>query len=86
MEHLSLYLEKFKKFGFEDQILKEALIGVVERRFGANIAKSDISLKEGIVRINVSGPLKSELFLFKDKIQKEVIEILGDDKQIKELK
>ena len=86
MEHLSLYLDKFKKFGFEDQILKEALIGVVKGRFGADIDKSDISLKEGIVRINVSGPLKSELFLYKDKIQKEVIEILGDDKQIKELK
>jgi len=86
MEHLSLYLEKFKRFGFKDQILKEAVISVVERNFGANIAKSDISLNEGIVRINISGPLKSELFLFKDKIQKEVIEILGDEKQMKELK
>ena len=85
MDHASLYLEKFKEFGFKDQILKEALISVVEANFGALITKESIDINEGTVRINVSGSLKSELYLHKDKIQREVIEKIGDEKQLHKL-
>ncbi|MFT5352788.1 MAG: hypothetical protein ACI9GH_000655 [Candidatus Paceibacteria bacterium] len=80
MEHASIFLEKFKRFGFKDQILKETVINVIKDKFDFELQKSDISLRDGVVRIEVSGPIKSEIFIHKENIQKEVIERIDDPK------
>jgi hypothetical protein len=82
MEHVSLLLEKFKRFGFKDQILKEIIINIIKEKFDFELKKDDISLINGVVRINVSGPLKSEIFINKDGIQNEVIKRINDPKSL----
>lgn len=80
MELVAIYLEKFKNFGFKDQILKETLIGVIKELVGFEIPKKDIDINEGVVRINVSGALKSEIFIHKNTIQDKTIEKINDPK------
>lgn len=80
MEHASVYLEKFKRFGFKDQILKEAIISVINELFDEEFEKKDIYINDGNVRLGVSGVLKSEIFINKSKIQDMVIEKINDPK------
>lgn len=72
MEQISLYLEKYKRFGFKTQIVKETLIAIIKKKFGVELTKDDIDVKNGEVRINISGPLKSEIFINKDSIKEEL--------------
>ena len=80
MEHASIFLEKFKRFGFKDQILKETIIEVIKDEFDSELNRDDITMINGVVRINVTGPLKSEIFIKKEKIQNKVLEKLSDSK------
>jgi hypothetical protein len=82
MEQITLYLEKFKRFGFKNQILKEVVMSVVKDELGLILERGDIDLKDGVVRIKVSGAAKSELFIKKELIQKKVLEQIKDQGDI----
>jgi hypothetical protein len=78
MKDITLYLEKFKEFGFKDQILKQKIIQILEEKFNISLERGNIEInREGVVTIRVSGAQNSELFINKDSIQKEIIKNLG---------
>ena len=76
MQQISLLLDKYKRFGFKDQIIKETLISLIKEKFGAELSRGDIDIKEGNLNIKVSGPLKSEIFLNKESIREELNKLL----------
>jgi len=82
VELAAVYLEKFKNFGFKDQILKEALISVIKELLKCEIEKKDIDIRDGVVRINATGALKSEIFIHKNTIQTKTIEKINDPKNL----
>lgn len=81
MEQIALFLEKYKRFGFKNQIVKETLIEIIKQKFGVKIDRGDIDVKEGNVIIKVTGALKSEIFLNKYSIHKELNELLEKNNQ-----
>ena len=72
MENISIYLQKFKNFGAGDRAVKEKVIAVIKKLTGEELDSKLINLKDGEIRINVSGPMKSELYILKKQIEKEL--------------
>lgn len=86
MQQISLLLDKYKKFGFKDQIVKETLISLLKEKFGIELKREDMDLKDGNVNIKVSGPLKSEIFLKKESIREELNSLLESNSQAHSLR
>lgn len=72
MQQISLLLDKYARFGFKDQIVKETLIALVKEKYNTELHREDINLKDGNVNVRVSGPLKAEIFLNKESIRAEL--------------
>jgi len=72
MKQISLLLDKYKRFGFKDQFVKETLIALIKEKFGDELKRENIDIKDGNLNIKVSGPLKSEIFLNKESIREEL--------------
>ncbi len=81
----------FKKY---TQILKApqgsviaAFIGVVEELFGVTLKKEQCTFKVAsrTILLNVPGPIKSEIFLQKQKILNQLKEQLGEKSAPKEI-
>ena len=86
MQQISIFLDKYKKFGFKNQIIKEVLIEIIKKRFNTELERGDIDVKNGEVRINVSGPIKSEIFIYKDSIKEDLNRLLDKNSQAHEIK
>lgn len=83
MESISLYLLKFKNLGVSEKRTKETIIRVIKNELGFEIEKDLIIVRDNEVRIKVTGPLKSELFMRKDSIQKQIESSLGTSHLLK---
>lgn len=81
MQQISLLLDKYKRFGFKDQIVKETLITLIKEKFGDELKREDIDIKDGNLNIKISGPLKSEIFLNKESIREELNKLLEANSQ-----
>ena len=68
MDQISLYLEKFKNYGFEEIQIKELVVLSIKEMFGSDIGRKSIKINNGEVIISVTGPLKSEIFIQKKKL------------------
>ncbi|MEK7588787.1 MAG: hypothetical protein AAB438_03130 [Patescibacteria group bacterium] len=74
---------KDRLLGFEDLILKgefkkEALLGVLSKYVKKDLKKSDIKIENNTIFLNIKPIFKNELFLNKEKIQKEISLVLGN--------
>lgn len=85
MENISIYLEKFKNYGFEKIKIKEVVISVFKDNLGVVLDRKDIDFNGENIRINLSGSKRSEFFINKNLIQKEVVKRLGSDKDFKDI-
>lgn len=69
MRKISDFLDKFKNIGLKESATKEAVALAVNEIFGREFIKRDmIKVKNKEVFIKISGALKSEIVLFKNKI------------------
>lgn len=87
MENITLYLDKFKNYGFQEIQQKEFIVEAVKELFNSEIDRSRIKIINGEVTINATGPLKAEIFIQKDKLR-ELIEnkLVGSKKRIQSVK
>jgi hypothetical protein len=72
MEQIQFYLEKFKNFKLKDQDLKDEIIKIVKEKTKVNVDLKEISINNGNIRINKVGPEKSEIFIHRAEIEKEL--------------
>lgn len=77
MQQIEIYLEKFKDFGLKDKLFKKDIIEIIKEETGVELEEEDLNIQQsGIIRINVSGASKSEIFINKKKIQDRMERIL----------
>lgn len=68
MEQISIYLDKFKNYGFQDLQLKKIVEETIFEMFGVSLGTKKIKINNGEISVKISGPLKSEIFIRKGKL------------------
>ncbi len=77
-ENIGTFLSKFKNLSAPDGILKEAVISCIQKELSYTLTKKDIDIQRDVVYIRVSGALKNEIHLRKNKILSEIKKVPGD--------
>ena len=72
MEHISLFLDKFKNLGLKEFLVKEEISKIIKKICKVEVSSKNISYKDGILTIKGSRMLKSELFMKKQELIKEI--------------
>ena len=72
MQHIELYLEKFKAIGDEDFLFKEKVANTINEVAHIGITKDDVVLRNGVIVISVSGVKRTELALHKEEIIEKI--------------
>ena len=72
MKGIRLFLNKFKNLTPPDQFIKKECILVIKELFGIKIKKENLTIKKNISYINTSSTIKSELFIKKQSLLKEL--------------
>ena len=77
MKGIRLFLDRFRNLTPPDQFIKKECISVIKNRLNVEIKKEDISIKNNIIYINTSSTIKSELFIKKEDLLKELSECIS---------
>ena len=78
-----MFLDRFRHLTPPDQFIKKECISVIKNRLNVEIKKEDISIKNNIIYINTSSTVKSELFIRKESLLRELSRrIAGYNKNI----
>lgn len=72
LNSISIYLDKYKNIGFEVVSLKKVIIAVVKDICDIDLKKEDIIIQNKVLKIKVSGVLKTEIFIHQSDIEKEI--------------
>jgi hypothetical protein len=76
MISLSDLLSKYKNLVPTDSLKKEAAILIIDKLFEIKLEKKDLSVSNNIIYLKTSSKLKSEVFIHKAEILRELKEIL----------
>ncbi len=77
MDTIKAFLQKFSKITLPDDTLKRLFIEILERDFGLIVEREKLAFRNGILTVNASPAVKSEIFLRKHKILNKLKESLG---------
>lgn len=68
MELLTHFLQKFKKLDVPDRVIRESCAAHIHELLHADIAREDISFKNGVIYITAPPIIKSEVLLHKHEL------------------
>lgn len=86
MENISHFLDKFKKFGKPDILVREKTAEIIKKEIGVDIDNKKIKLRDCVIYVETHDHiLKSEIFLKKRKIL-SFLQDFCSDKNIKDIK
>jgi hypothetical protein len=68
MNHVELYLEKFKNLGSTDFLLKKKICDIVNVYAKINLLEEEVDLFNGRIVLRISGIRKTEFVLQKNSI------------------
>lgn len=68
MFNISGFLEKFKKFDQNKTLQTENISKAIEKIVGVKVDKTNLKIKNGILRIGGSPALRQEIFLKKEHL------------------
>jgi hypothetical protein len=74
MFNISNYLKKISKKIDSSDDLKKTIIDIIEREVGIKIDFENIEIKDYYLNINSNQAIKNKLFIYKDRIIKEIKE------------
>ena len=72
LQNIELYLKKFADFGLKEKLLKEEIIKAIKEETNIDLEEEDLNIQNGIVRVDVSGTAKTEIFIKKKNIQERM--------------
>lgn len=72
MHPIEIYLKKFANFGLKEKLLKEEIIKIIKEETSIDLKEKDLDIRDGIIRININGPAKTEIFIRRKKIQEQL--------------
>jgi hypothetical protein len=78
MQDISFYLKKFENLGLKEKNIKKSLIDIVKKESGVELEDDDIKLVSDQIKINKTGPEKTEIFIHKPAIEKAINEFLNN--------
>lgn len=76
MELLKNFLKKYSQLAKERGLLKEVVIDSINKTINIKLTEKDFDIKNSVVYIKKSSAVKSEIFIHKEKILKEINEVL----------
>jgi hypothetical protein len=72
VQEIQFFLEKYKKLAPPDDTVRSEFVRVAEKLIGVQIPKKDVSVRNGTLYVKASPALKSELFMRRRIITKEM--------------
>ena len=75
MINISQLFHKFIKIRAEDLETKENIMTVIKKVAGVQIEHKNISLQDGLIRLNCSPALRQQIFMHKTKILSELTNV-----------
>jgi hypothetical protein len=79
MFNLSQYLNKAIGIGQKNLELKKVVLAVLSTNFNSNLDEKSISFKNGVLTIKTNPTIKTELFIKKNRLIKEMNSRLGEN-------
>ncbi len=76
MELISLYFAKYQNLGIESRTTKKILIEVLRDISKVEIESKQVKIEKNDIKIDVTGPAKSQILINKVKINKEFLKRL----------
>jgi len=76
MQGIEVYLKKFENFGFKERELTKNIKQAILEVCNVEVSDKEISVQDGTLRVLVSGPAKSEIFIHRKEIEKRFEEII----------
>lgn len=70
MQGIEILLKRYAALKPRDMVVKDAFRMAFIDVFGKDVVIPELTVTNSILRVNVSGPLKSELLIRKDEIEK----------------
>lgn len=83
MQDISFYLKKFENLGLKESNIKKSVIEIVKKKAGVSLEESDIKLVSDQIKINKTGPEKTEIFIHKSAINKALNDELNVNREVK---
>lgn len=74
--HITLFLEKFKKLVFQKEETKEIVIKTISYEISHEIEKESITIKNGFIFVKGSPILRNEIMIHKNQILLKLKSIL----------
>lgn len=69
MEKISFYLEKYQEIGLKEQKIKNLLVQSIQEICHFEINSENIKFSNKIIKIDVIGSKKTEIFIQREKIK-----------------
>lgn len=79
MNNLAIHLQKYIELGLKDVLIKKKFIKAVKEVVGVELDSGDIEIKDRVARVNLQGPIKTEIFLKRKKIENLFIKSLEEE-------
>lgn len=79
MQDISFYLKKFENIGSRKNSIRKAIIEIVKEKSGVELDKDNLDFIRDQIRINITGPAKTEIFINKKRIEEELNNRLNDE-------
>lgn len=78
MESISIYFTKYQNLGVESQTTKKILIQVLKNIAKVEIDTKQIKIEKNNIKINITGPAKSQILINKTKINSDFLKKLQE--------
>ena len=82
MNHVSIYLERFKDIGVAPRKRLEAIIEAIKGCSGISVDAKKIKIKDNYIEIGVLGPEKAVIFMNQEKIKERIYQSLKIERKI----
>lgn len=70
---ISSLLDRFRRLKAPNESVRKEIQKLIKGNFGEEVSLKDIKVVKNKVHLNVSGVLRSEIFLNKEKLLKELV-------------
>ena len=77
--HIGLLLQKYAGLGYESKRIKEIILETFAGSFSMPLEPKDVEIKNGDVKINISGVRRTHFVLMRSQIEKALQENLSKE-------
>jgi len=77
--HITSFLDKFKKIIFQKEENKELVVGVISKEISFEIKKDSVKIKNGIIYIKESPIVRNEIMMRKKQILNKLKNVLPEN-------